>query len=259
MVKLLLLDLDGTLLHTDKTISAYTLSVLNQCREQGVKIAVSTARGASNAGPYTAALKPDVLISSGGALVQAGEQILYRCEFSAEETAKMIHTGLNLTHGFCEITVDTIDRHYWNYREDPRILYPDWGDVVHTDYRGFNEPSLKVSVELNDESLAANVAAQARDCDFARFSDGNWYKFTRKSATKSNAIAVISKTFAIPAAEMAAFGDDYVDIEMLRLCGTGVAMGNAIPEVKRIADHVAPSNDEDGVARWIEENLLGGS
>ena len=49
------------------------------------------------------------------------------------------------------------------------------------------------------------------------------------------------------------FGDDYADIGMLELCGTGVAMGNAIDEVKESADIVIGSNDEDGIADFIEE------
>ena len=56
--------------------------------------------------------------------------------------------------------------------------------------------------------------------------------------------------------EIAAFGDDHNDIAMLSACGAGIAVGNAIDEVKRAADHIALSNEEDGVARWIEENIL---
>ena len=55
---------------------------------------------------------------------------------------------------------------------------------------------------------------------------------------------------------IAAFGDDFNDIGMLRLCGTGIAMENAIEEVKGVADEVCASNEKDGVAEWIEKNLL---
>ena len=54
-------------------------------------------------------------------------------------------------------------------------------------------------------------------------------------------------------AEIAAFGDDTPDIGMLRLCGLGVAMGNAVPAVKAAADLVIGTNDEDGIAEWLEE------
>ena len=55
---------------------------------------------------------------------------------------------------------------------------------------------------------------------------------------------------------MAAFGDDFVDIEMIKLCGTGVAVDNAITEVKEAADYVTDSSEKDGVAKFIEKFLL---
>ena len=56
--------------------------------------------------------------------------------------------------------------------------------------------------------------------------------------------------------EIIAFGDDQVDIEMLKLCGIGVAMGNSIEEVKQIADVVIGNNDEDGIAEYLERYHL---
>ena len=53
-----------------------------------------------------------------------------------------------------------------------------------------------------------------------------------------------------------AFGDDFADIGMLKLCGTGIAMGNAIPEVKAAADAVIGTNDADGIAAYLREYLL---
>ena len=60
----------------------------------------------------------------------------------------------------------------------------------------------------------------------------------------------------IPLEQIIAFGDDFNDIGMLKLCGTGVAMKNAIPQVKEVADFETLSNNEDGVAKYIEENIL---
>ena len=56
--------------------------------------------------------------------------------------------------------------------------------------------------------------------------------------------------------DIVAFGDDDNDIEMLRMCGKGVAVANAVPEVLRTADDITLSNDEDGVAKWLRRNLL---
>ena len=88
------------------------------------------------------------------------------------------------------------------------------------------------------------------------FSDGYWYKFTKKTATKEKAILEICSACGIKAEEIIAFGDDYADIGMLKLCGKGIAMGNAIKEVKEEADWVIGSNDEDGIAEYLAGNLL---
>ena len=55
---------------------------------------------------------------------------------------------------------------------------------------------------------------------------------------------------------MISFGDDYSNIGMLKLCGKGIAMGNAIEEVKRVASDITLTNDEDGVAIYLEKNIL---
>lgn len=253
--KLIITDLDGTLLHNDKTVSEYSVSVFKKCKEQEILTAVATARGHTNARQYISALNPDILISSGGALIKKGTDIIYACCFSEAETAEIIKKTLELTNNGCEITVDTADKHYWNYRQDPHILSPDWGKVIYTDYSDFCGEALKICVETDDENIARAISESVEGCDCARFSDGNWYKFTKADATKGRAVREISRRLDIALEDMTAFGDDFVDIEMLELCGVGVAVENAIDEVKKIADYVTDSNENDGVARFIEKTF----
>lgn len=152
--------------------------------------------------------------------------------------------------------MDTENRHYWNYNEDPHILSPDWGEIVYTDYSDFNEESLKICVKTENESIAKAIAESVKECNYAKFSDGDWYKYTYSAATKANAVKEISRKLNIPLSDIAAFGDDYVDIEMIKLCGIGIAVKNAIPEVKDAADYVTESNENDGVARFIEDYFI---
>ena len=74
--------------------------------------------------------------------------------------------------------------------------------------------------------------------------------------TKENAIIKITEVCGFGTESIIAFGDDYADIGMLQLCGTGVAMGNAIDEVKDKADVVIGSNDEEGIAVFIENEII---
>ena len=230
--KLLLFDLDGTLLQSDKTISTRTLSALKKMQGNDILIGVSTSRSEQNSLVFLNELMPDILISSGGALVKYKTEYIYRAEFSEEETNVMIDMARNICGNDCEITIDTIDAHYWNYKIDPKKLDKSWGDSIYTDFSDFNECSLKMCVEIFNQDKADKLARSLSDCDCIRFSDGFWYKFTKKNVTKENAIMKITEVCGFSTDSIIAFGDDYVDIGMLELCGTGVAMGNAIDEVK---------------------------
>ena len=70
------------------------------------------------------------------------------------------------------------------------------------------------------------------------------------------AIQVLSEKSGICLADTAAFGDDLNDIEMLKMCGRGVAVANAIPQALDAADEITLSNEEDGVAEWLERHCL---
>ena len=253
--RLLLFDLDGTLLRDDKTISERTLHALRECRKKGILIGVSTSRGEQNALSFVEELKPDILITSGGALVKYQDEYIYRSEFSGEDTRRMIETARKVCGADCEITVDTMDAHFWNYKIDPKKQDKSWGDSIYTDFTDFQESSLKICVEIFDENQAKRLQELFDECDCVRFSDGDWYKFTPKEATKERAVTKICAACGISTEEITAFGDDYADIGMLQLCGKGIAMGNAIDPVKQKADLVIGSNEEDGIAEYLEMHL----
>lgn len=253
--KLLLFDLDGTLLKSDKTISEHTLSALNACRSKGLMIGVSTSRSEQNSMTFLSEILPDILISSGGALVKQNGNYIYKAEFSIEETNNMIRTVREICGADCEITVDTMESHYWNYKIDPKKQDQSWGDSIYTDFKDFNQESLKICVEIFDSDKAEKLKNILTDCDCVRFSDGYWYKFTKKGVTKEKAITEICHVCKFAPENIIAFGDDFVDIGMLKLCGIGIAMGNAIQDVKQIADVVIGTNDNDGIADYLIETF----
>ena len=169
-------DLDGTLLRKDKSISAYTVSVLEDCRSKGIKVVFATARPERNTVDFSRIIAPDAIISNNGA---------------------------------------------------------------------------KVSV------IAKANTNIARRIDFSRYNchvyycpDTKWYMVMAKEAKKINSIRRLTGHFGISLAEVAAFGDDHNDIEMLRQCGIGVAVGNAIGEAKSAANRTCDTNENDGVAKW---------
>lgn len=250
--RLFLFDLDGTLLRSDKTISKKTLAEVSKLRDKSNIIGISTSRSEQNCKSFLGELKPDIMIVSGGALVKKDNEYIFKAVFSKERTRELIQTARNICGASCEITIDTINKHYWNYKTDPKEQDQSWGDSIWTDFTGFDEETLKMCVEIFDEETAKRLADALTDCDAARFSDGYWYKYTKKGVTKEDSIKIVCNACGISTDDITAFGDDYADIGMLKMAGIGVAMGNAIEEVKKVADIVIGTNDEDGIADYLK-------
>ena len=181
---------------------------------------------------------------------------IYIAEFTVDETRNMIDTARKICGETCEITIDTVNEHYWNYKIDPKEFDDSWGDTIYTDYGDFNNKALKFCVEILEPNKALELAKMLNECDCVKFSDSAWYKFTQKSATKENAVRNLCAKCKISPANIIAFGDDLVDMGMLRFCGKGIAMGNAVDEVKNIADLVIGSNDDDGIADYLAESFM---
>lgn len=254
--RILLFDLDDTLLRDDKTLSRHTLESVSKCKKQGFLIGISTSRGESNCLKFLKELNPDILISSGGALVRVNGKIICSSVFSVTEVNSFIETARTICGADCEITVDTLNVHYWNYKTDPKEQDQSWGDSVYTDFSDFDHEALKICVEIHDSTTAQKLCAHFSELDSQRFSDGDWYKFTKSGITKEKAILAVCEACHIDVSEIIAFGDDYADIGMLKLCGIGVAMGNAIQEVKDVADAITLSNEEDGVAAYLDKWII---
>ena len=250
---MILTDLDHTLLRQDGSISAKTLSVLAACREKGIRLAIATARYWIGAEKYITLLQPDYEITTDGTLLHAGEDCLYSCAFSREESDGIISRILEAVPA-AEITVAQGKTVYWNSRHiaESEKLHK----AVYWDYTTpLSVPANKIVAELPEEAIAREIA-QAVGCKLQSYRGENWYSFLPQGAGKVAAIQELSRASGIPLADFVAFGDDLNDLEMLRMCGTGVAVANAVPEVLACADAVTLSNEEDGVAHWLEVVVL---
>lgn len=252
-VRLIALDLDGTVLRDDKSISSATLDALAKCRRKGIKIVVATARSEKAAERYLGQIKPDLVISNGGALVRAGSRIVHECMLPAG-VAHSIIRELMQTRDYVSMTAELPSGYYATW--DP----PYTGDYAHTKYSDFRAPLTedvyKITAELLSAHEAEETAARYPLCAMLTFSGEHWHRFAHRDAGKLNAVRAAAAYFGHDLAAVAAFGDDVNDLDMLRGCGIGVAMGNAALEVKSAADFVCDTNDRDGVAKWLEQFAL---
>ena len=253
MISLILTDLDGTLFRDDKSISDYSKQMIARAQEKGVLFGVCTSRARINAVKFLEGIQPDVLITNGGGMVLCGNDKVYSCEFSVEEIRTLIKATFDVCGPDAVLSVDNDHGLYCNTKEELGDKY--W---TYNDFSDFREPCMKMCVETLDKEKVEKIAASlgAHTLDYLPFSDIPWYKFSKNGATKERAIQALCGHLKITPEQITAFGDDFNDIGMLKLCGKGIAMKNAIPEVQQIADEICDTNENDGVGRWIEENIL---
>ena len=252
-ISLVLVDLDGTLFHNDKSISEYSKLTIKRLQQKGVLFGICTSRAYINAIKFLDGIEPDIFITNGGGMIRQGDKKIYTCQFSVDEVRTLIDATFKICGPDAILSADNENGLYSNSKEE-------LGDKFWTyiDFHDFYEPAMKLCIQTLDKEKVSQIAASIGPdrIDFLPFSDIPWYKLTLKDATKEKAITQLSKSINIPLEQIAAFGDDFSDIGMLKLCGYGIAMSNAIDEVKKIASGTCPSNEEDGVARWLEEKLL---
>lgn len=253
MKKLILTDLDHTLLRSDGTVSERTLDVLKKCREKGVLFAIATARYWIGAERYIELLSPDYEITTDGTLIHSAEKCIYSCEMSVSAVNDIVEELLRAVPG-TEITVANGKTVYWNSRHisESEKLHK----AVYCEYKEPLESGAnKIVAELPKEDIARDIAEKS-GCKLQCYRGENWYGFLPQGAGKIAAINALSRECGIALDDIASFGDDKNDIDMLKMCGTGVAVANAVQDVLDIADEVTASNDEDGVALWLERNML---
>ncbi len=251
-ISLILSDLDGTLFRDDKTISDYTKEIIAAAQKKGILFGISTSRARTNVLNFLDGIKPDVLITNGGGLATLKGQKIYSCEFTIEETQALLNAALEIMGDSGSITIDNESGLYSNSKEGFSDKF--W---TYNDFKNFSQSCMKLCVQTLDKEKVSAIVERSgiQGLDTHPFSDIPWFKLSKSGATKERAIQELRSNLNIPQEKIAAFGDDFNDIGMLKLCGKGIAMQNAIAEVKEAADETCPANQEDGVAKWIERLL----
>ena len=247
-IKAVVVDLDNTLLHTDKSLSEYTVAVLKKCKAQGIKMMVATARPYRTATSYFERVGFDAIAVSNGARIFCGSRVVDH-RISTDSAVKLLR-GLKT----CEEIRITVETGACAYSNKPLEYYE---TVVTEDLAGVaeREGALKILVHKDWEEVPAIVEKVLPEDLYATFSGEYLIQIMDKRATKWNGVKAMLEGLRISPKATAYFGDDHDDVEPIRRCGIGVAMANAIEEAKAVADFVACGNDEDGVARFLETRI----
>lgn len=252
-IRLIITDLDNTLLRRDKSISDYTVSVFSECSRRGILTAFASARAESASERFIRAIRPDIFVSNGGAVIRVRDKIIHRNPLPGETVRKILCMCKAYTGGCGGITVEAEDGYYCSFiPADPDRR----AAAKYSDFSDFASPSYKITAELENEAWAQEIVRACPDCTVHSFTGEIWRRFAAHGADKENALRILAAHLRMDMAEIAAFGDDINDLGMLRTAGTGVAVANAIEEVKNTVGFLTDSCDEDGAAKFIERYIL---
>jgi HAD superfamily hydrolase (TIGR01484 family) len=144
--------------------------------------------------------------------------------------------------------------HYSNF-----IVSDEWSYITSfeiVDFDKHNMDAEKLYILINNSDDIAFIRKHLPGDLYLSVSRDNMAMVMHKEATKSKAVAALVEYWGVNQLEIVAFGDDINDIDLLQYCGIGIATANALDEVKAVADCICDTNENDGVAKWLEENVL---
>lgn len=250
MISVLAIDLDDTLVRSDKTISARTLDALKAWEERQNRIVIATGRP-----PRMTRSIPDVLhhlpwICYNGAVIHENYEAIYEDLISAADTYCIVERLLAQAPA-CRIGLEIDDTLYLNQPLDrPGARHvPDLLAVA-------DQPAAKVLFALDQFGPLDGLADLLPNSTKLLVSEKyNLVQIMPHTSSKAQALAHLVRGWGRTLDDVMAFGDDTNDVEMVQESGVGVAMANAVPEVKAVADRITRTNDEDGVAIVLEELL----
>lgn len=267
--RMIVADLDGTLLHDADTfegrfITRRSIDAINRLHDRGFAFAIATARPVSTGYEFVEKLPVDACIYLNGALIDLSpdrsdyemltsgtlpaDGHLLKIGFPSERAVDVCRFLLDAMPGLkIGIVMDDIRYVNWDISEmwkSQQFVITDFSDVPH----GIADKIIAVPKPHQWDMLRRLVPP-----DFTlNISENTLAMLMNPLANKEHALHELCLRMGVPLSSTVAFGDDLIDIAMLQQSGRGVAVANANPKVIAAADEICPSNNEDGVAQWIE-------
>ena len=267
MYKLLALDMDGTLLNSQKKISPKTAAAISELSRRGVYVVLSTGRGVAELQDYKDELKfmNYGVTSSGGAVYDffnkkavtthtIPEKIAFEIIDAGISERAMIHI-LGLTDSLMR------DDDIKNAADFQMSVYAPMYDRICTrcdDFKKYVQENPAEIIKINlyhrsPESRQRNFERLKHlDLTFA-FAETTALEMSPRGVSKASGLIELCDFLKIDIAETVAVGDAPNDIEVLQTAGIAAVMGNATAEIKKLADFVTDDNDHDGIVKVIEK------
>lgn len=264
--KMIVLDLDDTLLRDDHTISDRTKQALMEAQEMGVKVVLASGRPTFAMKHIAEELSlakygSFILSFNGGKILNCrGYEEIFSSTLAPEDVHKLYHISRRegvYIHTYIGDTIVTEEENPYTATEADITGLPI--NVVGNFVNAVTEPVVKVlMVDASEKLKIVEAKLQAElDGEFSVMRSKPYFlEFTEQGVTKGTSLNHLIQVCGIKREEVIAIGDSYNDLAMIEFAGLGVAMGNAPEDIKEVADFVADTNMKDGVAKVVEEFVL---
>lgn len=267
MYKLIAIDMDGTLLREDKSVSERTKNAIKLAKEKGVYVVIATGRPIDGVSRYLEELdmlgENDYVLSYNGGLVLKTK--------SREVVSKTVLTGADLhylhnlskelgvnIHAFSEVhgLMTPKNSKYTEVEANINGI-----KITINDYSDIEDDHSIIKVMMIDEpevlqKAIDNLPKEVYEKYTVVRSAPFFLEFLNKKVNKGTGVELLAKHLNIKQEEIMTFGDAGNDLDMIVYAGMGVAMANAFDEVKEAANYITDSNENDGVAKAIEKFVL---
>lgn len=247
MVKMyIVMDLDATLLRDNRMMSDYSIGVLDRLKKEGHIIVINTARSFSATLDIINILEPHYTILNGGALIVEGTKKVYEDVVSNNVVRKVIKEMMDAN--ILEFSIQCDEGLFSNLEDYPLKNKT----ATYFDYtKEFPYDANKILLCDNGGSVA-NLLSEKYDLKITHYVNGPWYRLS--TCNKQDGNVALYNLLNDNDPKSICFGDDIGDLEMLENATVGVALSNSVQSVlDKISVTTKFSNDEDGVAKYLDE------
>lgn len=263
-IKLVAIDLDGTLLRSDKCLSPANAQAIADVISRGVHVVLASARPPRGVRDIYHRLSLDTLqVNYNGALIHdmPRDEHIFHQPMPVELASEIIRFAREMDPEII-VNVEILDKWYTDRVDD--ALPTETGKLFPPDHIGpldsfMNKPVTKLMLAAEPKRLAPvhqAVSDKFADQVMIAISDDYLIQLAHKQVDKASALAFVAKRYGVPRENVMAIGDAQNDLGMVRWAGLGVAMANGWDQLKQAADVVAPANDDDGVAHVLKQYIL---
>lgn len=268
MIKLIVSDIDGTLVNDNKEILPEVITAIQTARQQGIRVVLCSGRPLRGVQPYLNQLgltkEDDYVVTFNGAQILCsgtGKAIAEHCLCPTDvRTILKVINPLGVKSHLTTTAADmvTTDRDISKYTVMDAFytgMPLHYQDFEHVTTHGITKIMLADQPDILDR-VTADLPEEIINRLYTVRSEKWFFEFMNPQATKGNAVLELASMWGINSREIMTVGDQENDIPMLKAAGIGVAMGNATQDVKQIADVITTTNEEKGLAKAIYQYAL---